>query len=263
MTSRHIAYATTLALFFSAGAVAEEVPVIELGVGSNTATTQTQNAPASRGTELLLVVQQLQDEVRALRGQIEQQDYRLKQMERQQLDRYRDLDRRISSLSSAPQTAASADAVRNDNAAAPTVASGSTTSTSKPEMVQADAAPGDAEAYRAAFGLVRERNFPKAADAFEQFIKDYPQSARLPNAYYWLGEINLAEQKPEMARESFMQVITNFADHRKAPDAAYKLGIVYDQLGDSKKSNEYLDMVITKYPDSSAVRLAKEFKRLQ
>lgn len=85
----------------------------------------------------------------------------------------------------------------------------------------------------------------------------------MPNAYYWLGEIHLAEQRSELAREAFMQVVTRFSDHRKAPDAAYKLGIVYDQLGDSKKSAEYLDLVINKYPDSSAVRLAEEFKRLQ
>lgn len=262
MTSRHIAYATTLALFFSASVAAEEVPVIELGVGSSSNSSQSYNAPASRGSELMLVVQQLQDEVRSLRGQIEQQDYRLKQMERQQLDRYRDLDRRISAASVVPATSRP---TGEPSGADATIAAtqGDTPATSKPELVQSDAAPSDAKAYREAFGLVRERNFPKAAESFSAFIKDYPQSARLPNAHYWLGEINLAEQKPELARESFMQVVTNFADHRKAPDAAYKLGIVYDQLGDSKKSNEYLDMVITKYPESSAVRLAKEFKRLQ
>ncbi|WP_420554089.1 tol-pal system protein YbgF [Neptuniibacter marinus] len=259
MTSKYTVYTSTLALFLSASAVAEEVPVIELGVdsGQSSSQTATYTPQTSSGSELVLIVQQLQDEVRSLRGQLEQQDYRLKQMERQQLDRYRDLDRRISSIptTSAPSTPVSTDL----NNAEPT----STVTQSQPELVQSDAAPSDAKAYREAFGLVRERNFPKAAEAFTAFIKDYPQSERLANAYYWLGEVNLAEQKPELARESFMQVVTRFADHRKAPDAAYKLGIVYDQLGDSAKSTEYLDLVITKYPDSSAVRLAEEFKRLQ
>lgn len=213
-------------------------------------------APISRNSELVLIVQQLQDEVRALRGQVEEQGYRLKQMERQQLDRYRDLDRRIGSMQSTPGVAQPP--VTGGQAAAP-----ATQPQPQPVLTQPDASPSDAKAYREAFALVRQRDFAKAAEAFTAFIKDYPQSARLANAHYWLGEIHLAEQKPELARESFVQVVTHFAGHRKAPDAAYKLGIVYDQLGDAKKSEEYLDLVITKYPDSSAVRLAKEFKRLQ
>ena len=48
--------------------------------------------------QLLMIIQQLQDEVRSLRGELEQQAFRMKKMERQQLDRYRDLDRRISTL---------------------------------------------------------------------------------------------------------------------------------------------------------------------
>lgn len=246
----------SLALSISAGAVAEDVPVIELGVNSgNAAPARIQyNKAASNNTELLLIVQQLQDEVRTLRGQLEQQSYKLKQMEQQQLDRYRDLDRRINGLSSgsAPY-----------NVAVTPKTSTSVTETKSPEMVQPDSVPSDSKAYREAFGLVLQRNYPEATEAFKSFINTYPQSARLPNAYYWLGEIYLAEQKPELAREPFVNVLTKFPKHSKAPDAAYKLGVVYDQLGDQQKSREYLDMVINQYPDSAAVKLATEFKRAQ
>lgn len=268
MTLHRTFLVTALALVISSNAVAEEVPVIELSNGqANAQPSQGYNAPISQSSELMLVIQQLQDEVRSLRGQIEQQEHRLKRMEQQQLDRYRDLDRRISSLKSSAPVVASAPAVgstlqstaTNSTVTTPPAPSNQTSQA----MVQPDATKSDAKAYKEAFGLVRERNFPKATEAFNLFVKDYPRSPRLANAHYWLGEIYLAEQKPELARESFMQVLTNFADHRKAPDAAYKLGIVYDQLGDKKKSTEYLDLVINKYPDSSAVRLAKEFKRLQ
>ena len=245
------------------------VPVIELGVGARSQQpppTQVNVASSpttvSGNSELILIVQQLQDEVRSLRGQLEQQNYRLKQMEQQQLDRYRDLDRRITAAASAPASTANVAAAPNPSAA--TTATAPQVPTQPPTAAtQPVAAVSDAQAYREAFGLVRERNFPKAASAFTSFITQYPQSARLANAYYWLGEIHLAEQKPDLAREPFLQVITKFAEHRKAPDAAYKLGIVYDQLGDADKSAQYLDLVINKYPDSSAVRLAEEFKRRQ
>ena len=252
---------TTLVLAISTSAVAEDVPVIELGVNSDTAAAapariQYNNASSS-SSELLMIVQQLQDEVRALRGQLEQQSYKLKQMERQQLDRYRDLDRRINGLSSG---------VAVTNTAAdpqPTPSVNSVPKTETPAMVQPDSVPSDSKAYREAFGLVLQRNYPEATEAFKSFISTYPQSARLPNAYYWLGEIYLAEQKPEQAREPFVNVLTKFPKHSKAPDAAYKLGVVYDQLGDQAKSREYLDLVINKYPESAAVKLATEFKRAQ
>jgi tol-pal system protein YbgF len=244
----------TLVLLFSTSVTAEEIQVIELGVNSGNAQAPSVQYNTSSSSELMLIVQQLQEEVRSLRGQVEQQNYQLKQMERQQLDRYRDLDRRISGLSS--QTSVNSALVAQSEAT-------STSAATAPEQVQPDAAPNDSTAYREAFGLVLQRNYPQATDAFNAFIKNYPDSARLPNAYYWLGEIHLAEQRPEQAREPFMQVISKFPKHNKAPDAAYKLGIVYDQLGDKAKSREYLDMVINKYPDSGAVKLATEFKRAQ
>ncbi|MGH1462533.1 MAG: tol-pal system protein YbgF [Neptuniibacter sp.] len=247
-----------LALILSANAVAEDVPVIELGVDSNaTVPSRIQyNNASSSSSELLMLVQQLQDEVRTLRGQLEQQGYQLKQMEGQQLDRYRDLDRRLNTLSSSPVV----DKIKVETQATPPVAT-----SGKPNTASALPAAGlnDSKAYRDAFGLVLQRDYQKATAAFKSFIIAYPQSARLPNAYYWLGEIYLAEQKPEQAREPFVNVITKFPKHSKAPDAAYKLGVVYDQLGDKQKSREYLDMVLNQYPDSAAVKLATEFKRAQ
>ena len=248
----------TLVLLASTSVLAEEVQVIELGVNSSNAPARVQYQSGSSNSELMMIVQQLQDEVRSLRGQLEQQNYQLKQMERQQLDRYRDLDRRITTLSTQnPQTPVASTNPTPDSQPANTVAK------PDPKLVQPDAVPSDSKAYREAFGMVLQRNYPQATEAFKAFITTYPQSARLPNAHYWLGEIYLAEQKPEQAREPFMQVISQFPKHSKAPDAAYKLGIVYDQLGDRQKSREYLDMVINKYPDSAAVKLATEFKRAQ
>lgn len=244
--------------FTGAGIAADDVPVIELGVSDNNRNPAAVTGAAPSGGELVMIIQQLQDEVRNLRGQLEEQNYKLKQMDRQQLDRYRDLDRRISSLSNAAvsQPAPTQPATNNTPPPAATAAA-------KPAPSQPDSALDDSQAYRDAFTLVRERKFDQAESSFADFIRLYPQSPRLPNAYYWLGEVRLALQKPEQARESFTQVVTAYSDHRKAPDAAYKLGIVYDQLGDRDTSRKYLDMVINQYPDSSAVRLAKEFKRLQ
>ncbi|WP_372833783.1 tol-pal system protein YbgF [Pontibacterium sp.] len=282
-TARYLP-SVVLALTFSAGAMAAPPPVIEIqtsqadqsssGVGRSTA--------ARNNAELLMIIDQLQDEVRSLRGELEQQAFRLKKMERQQLDRYRDLDRRISSLMSREAPAAttnkasnpkSSDVTESAQSQQPdrTVQSSSVPQTSdqsdsskpqvKPASVSVKNGVSDSKAYREAFGLVRARDFPAAVVAFSAFVRDYPNSARVANAYYWMGEIHHAEQKLEKAREAFALVLGQYPEHPKAPHAAFKLGVIYSELGDQVRSEEYLDYVLKNHPKSNVAPLVEEFKR--
>lgn len=237
---------------------ADSVPVIEISPGPNHSTSG--NGYGGQD-QLFMMVQQLQDEVRSLRGQLETQQHRLDQMQREQQDRYRDIDRRLSLLMTGGAMAPSQPA---SDATASEAASGSP-EVSMPQAGVGGAAPpvagNDADAYQAAFALVRERKFDQAAAAFEHFIGDYPNSDRLANAHYWLGEIYLAQQKLDASRQAFSKVVERFPKSPKVPDALYKLGVLYHQLGKDEESSQYLKRVIKEYPDSSAARLAQNFQR--
>ena len=91
----------------------------------------------------------------------------------------------------------------------------------------------------------------------------YPNGRYAPNAYYWLGELYLVVQPPdlEQARQSFNQLLTQYPTNSKVPDALYKLGRVHFMKGNREKSREYLDRVINEYgsTNSSAVKLAQDF----
>jgi len=270
--SKSLTYAG-LALLCSASTFAQDVPVIELGAERGATTINVANPPQqplSQNGQLLMLIQQLQDEVRSLRGQVEQQSYRLKQMEQEQLDRYRDLDRRVSVLLSANADAGlspPAEPVFSDTQSATTAPNPADTSsaTAAAPAVAAQSAPAedDMRAYREAFALVRDKSYGPAISAFNAFVQQYPQSPRLANAHYWLGEVYLVQQNTEAARDAFTLVLNRFPQSSKAPDSAYKLATVYEKLGDQARSSQYLDLVLTQYPDSAAARLAKEFKRTQ
>jgi len=277
---------TTLVLAASTSVAAQDIPVIELGESPAPRRVAQQPAPAAdavpeltiqdagnsgqgnlsynRSSDMLILLQQLQDEVRSLRGQLESQSRKIKRMEEEQRDRYRDLDRRISFLMSGADSRTSTPPTGSKPSSAGTVVepSGTTSSASSaPSTAPAKAANGDdLKAYQSAFALVRQRAYDAAVDAFKGFVTDYPDSNRIANAYYWLGEIYLAQQKLEPARDAFGQVVSGYADHRKAADAAYKLGKVYSELGDKAKSAEYIELVLKNYPKSSAARLARDFK---
>lgn len=52
--------------------------------------------PTSAQGELFLQLQQLQDEVSRLRGMVEEQQYEIRQLKQESLDRYKELDGRLS-----------------------------------------------------------------------------------------------------------------------------------------------------------------------
>ncbi|RTE65640.1 tol-pal system protein YbgF [Amphritea opalescens] len=246
-------FAAALVLFSTGALAADPVKVIELQIDESSANGSTANSGYQFGSsnDTAMLLQQLQEEVRSLRGMVEQQQYQLRQMEQQQRDRYRDLDRRIAAgQSSTPSTSSSL----------PETGEPASTSSSTTQPLPApDSTPTDAQAYQQAFGLVRQKDFPAALDAFDKFIELYPNSARLPNAYYWVGEVNLAEQKLAPAKAAFEQVLQTFPQHRKAADASYKLGVIYHQMGEQAKAKEMFNNTISRYPESSAANLARDY----
>ena len=233
-----------------------------VGSGQVYAETLSQSAQS----ELVLMIQQLQAEVRQLRGEIETQQYRMQKLEREQLERYRDVDRRLSALilgtdagtAPAPEPVASP-AAPDIDAPAPEVAAQPVAPAPAPVPAAAPSID-DTQAYAAAFGLVRERRFEEALQAFQEFVSAYPSSDKLANAHYWIGEVQLAQQKLEPARAAFQLVVDQFGDHTKRPDALYKLGVTQDRLGDIAGRTQSFDKLVAEYPQSSAAGLARNYQ---
>ncbi len=258
-----------VATAFAAAAQAAQVPVIEINQNNSAAG----NYALSQSSQLIITIQQLQDEVRGLRGQLESQEYRLKRIETDQKERYRDLDRRLSLImqsqmqgengadtyvSEEPESASSADVNAEEPAEKEKTITGQNNSnqTSATQTPEKEGSANDQRDYQAAFALVRARDFNGAANSFTSFLEDYPDSPRVPNAYYWLGEIYLAQGNQSESEAAFLQVADQYKDSRKAADALYKLGILYKQQGNLEKSMTFMSRVVKEYPETSAAQLA-------
>ena len=204
---------------------------------------------------LILRVQQLEADVRMLTGLLEEATQALRALEAQSLERYVDLDRRLS-VGARPQA-------ENVAVAAPgsgTPSAGEGAGGTQIERA-GEAEEGEAAAYRAAYELVREREFDTAVNAFIAFLSDYPFGRYAPNAHYWLGELYLviAPPDPELARQNFKLLLDQYPADQKVPDALYKLGRVQFIKGNRQRSREYLDEVIREYPSHAAAQLARQF----
>jgi tol-pal system protein YbgF len=232
-----------LSLPFSALA---EIPVVDNNAGngssyppvgygaSGTFAGSGASAPVSAQGMLFNQLQQMQDEIAQLRGALEVQQNEIQRLKQESLERYQDLDRRVS------------------GGVAAAAASNEPADPAKEKLF-----------YEAAFDLIKAKDFDKASQAFAAFLRKYPNSQYAGNAQYWLGEVNLAKGDLQGAGQAFARVSQTYQSHAKVPDSLFKLADVEQRLGNTQKAKGILQQVIAQYPGSSAAQLSqRDLQRL-
>lgn len=211
------------------------------------------SAPTSAQGEMFMQLQQMQQDIAQLRGTLEEQQNEIQRLKQEGLERYQDLDRRLAGAASAPTT--------QNSAAGAIDASGAPSAPAGAPAAAANSEPGDPAKekvyYDAAFDLIKAKDFEKASQAFNAFLRKYPNSQYAGNAQYWLGEVNLAKGDLQGAGQAFAKVSATYPNHPKVPDSLYKLADVERRLGNTDKARTALQQVIAQYPGSSAAQLAQ------
>ena len=229
-------------------ATAAPVPVVELGGGRSAA------APAGAATtggagvsELFAQVQALQEEIRNLHGQLEEQGHQIQLLQQQQKDNYLDLDGRLSAIITGGAAAASGATAppSADQMPAPAAPPGaSQTPMAAPGTGPVAPKQGEQAAYETAYEQLKQGKMDDALADFQAFVAAYPGSSYVPNALYWMGEIALVKNDTQGALTQFNRVVDNYPGHPKAADAHYKLGTLYMQLNDKAKARAHLEKAI-------------------
>lgn len=84
---------------------------------------------------------------------------------------------------------------------------------------------GTAQAqYNYAFGLLRQRQEDAAEAAFKAFLQRHPNDPLAANAQYWLGEIYMERKEYKSAAAAFADGYQKAPQGAKAPDSLLKLG---------------------------------------
>lgn len=228
--------------------------------------------------DLVIQIQQLQDEVRTLRGLVEEQGYQLESLSNRQRDQYLDLDQRLNELrGSAPAPVVSGDYPVNSGATAPTVSPQPPVREDAPEVrapldtpssVTAIATPdtqarefaaspeAEKAAYDQGFQSLKDLKYADAAEQFAAFVKQYPNSEYADNAQYWLGESYYVTRNYDIALEAFQALLNNYPDSPKVADALLKIGYTHYELKQWDQARAALEQVQQQYPDTTLARLA-------
>lgn len=185
---------------------------------------------------LLNRLEELEKEIQSLNGQVEVQNHKIASLE--------------------AKVKAGGGSVQADASAAPKTALKFPTYFKQGSQAKNNAGVSDEKSYLQAYELIKRKEFPKAITALKGFIQSYPKSSYLANAYYWLGELYLAQGALNESLTSFDTVVRNFPMSNKAAGAMLKKGFVFFEKGDITQARTQLNEVRTKYPDTSLSRLA-------
>lgn len=257
---------------------------------------QSGRAPSSDAMlDLLGRVEQLQNEVNGLRGQVEEQTHALDEVKRRQDNIYTDVDERLQKLEGGvsgnpgpssgsavemqPQTSESQIAVEPQANEAPisgesrqesvqpsengSIAEEQPKSESTPEAEEGSAPqtaapiPGDEkQLYQSAYSALKGAQYDQAIVLLKQLANDYPKGEYADNAYYWLGETYKIKRDADASRSAFEQLVNNYPTSPKVPDALLKLGFIELEQNNPDKARELFNTILKKYAGSSAANLA-------
>jgi tol-pal system protein YbgF len=235
-----------------------------------------QNADQSIMTNLVIQVQELQDEVRSLRGQLEEQSRELENLKRRQRDQYLDIDQRLSDVrNSQPVTMGGPPliATTSDQGSSvirpeedipeirePLSTSSTVTGIGQPlAQSQASTATSAEEkaAYDRAFQSLKELRYADAAEKFQLFLERYPDNEYSDNAQYWLGESYYVTRNYDIALAAFQELMSRYPESPKVPDALLKMGYTYYELKQWDSARAALIQVQDSYPNTTLARLAE------
>lgn len=227
-------------------AVEAQVRVVDSSPQSVRSGVNRQQETIDQKTESYNQIQSLQQEISELRALVEEQGHQISRLKQLQLDNYVDLDRRVSLVSGNSSDKEQNNDVSIDSAAA---AAGA--------QPPADNGLSEADEYKAAYDLLRQRQVDQSLVAFKDYLKKYPNGEFSANSCYWLGEIFLLKNQLPQARDWFAKLLQDFPESNKVPDATFKLGKVYHLMGDKKRAKPLLDDAATGLGDPA--RLAKQY----
>ena len=228
--------------------------------------------------DLVIQMQQLQDEVRMLRGMVEDQGIQLESLSKRQRDQYLDLDQRlntqrrsatapalsnnrVTTSGAVPASAGSLPVIRED---VPDVrpsmdTPSSTTAIATPDTQARElAASPEAEkaAYDQGFQSLKDLKYADSATQFSAFVRQYPNSDYADNAQYWLGESYYVTRNYDIALEAFQTLLSNYPDSPKVADGLLKIGYTHYELKQWDQARAALVQVQEQYPDTTLARLA-------
>ncbi len=190
---------------------------------------QLSRAARKSGADLAVDQEKAQNDITALRGQIEVLQHRLDAIEKAQADAQKQLD-----------------------------ASNQVAALQKKVLDAAEHPTDRAAIYALARQKLEQGLTQRARELFQDFLQRFPKDELAPNAQYWLGETYYAEKKWNEAIVEFQKVLKEHRSSDKVPDAFLKIGMSFQAQGDCHNALLFYEEVMQSHKSSPSAKVARE-----
>jgi tol-pal system protein YbgF len=262
-----------------AGSVVESQGIILSGQPQTTAS----NSNSDALSLLLDQNQQLRTELQALRAIVEEQGFEVRKLQRDSLNRYTNMDNRMSALeqgASIPSVApfgGNEPSVTDSAESISPVLDSSTANSQLGDLIEngrADASNSadsqlvsgrgtlqpamlsEQQVYQMAYDSVINSNFERSIAEFDQYMSVYPTGRFIANAHYWKGQAYLYLDRYAEAKDSYEIILERYEDSAKLSDAMYGLGLAYQGLGNISQAKQLLNEIKRRFPNTGVANLA-------
>ena len=239
---------------------------------------------------LMVRVDQMEEELRTLTGQVEQLGFRIDSVITDGTNRIGDLEFRLTELEGGDFSTLGETRPLGEGAQAPLalpdaggqiagVAPQAVDGTIRPKTRSgSDAQPvtpipvaetqdtvAPAGGFDAALAAYRAGNYTEAIVGFDGYIQTNPGGPQVSEAAYWKGEALAAQGSWNMAARSYLDSFSGAPQGPKAPEALLRLGVSLGRLGQFNEACMTLGEVGKRFPNAGgdlADRTASEMRAL-
>ena len=208
-------------------------------------------------------IEGLKQEVAKLKGELELASHNVNLTQQRQKDLYGDADARLRKLEQG-QPGANASATPNPVAAAEAAPASVAAPVAAAPVASTPEPAKNSQEYQLlelAHGLAKEAKYKDAFNAYDKFLKDYPNSAYAADAMYGLGYAQFALKNYKSAMATQQKLLDAHPDSPRAADALFNMANSQFQLGMVPAAKKTLRDLLAKYPNSEVIPAAQ--KRLK
>lgn len=250
------------------------------GVVASPLSAQTEN---SYQANLEVRLSEVESQMRNMRGQLEEKDFAIRQLQERLDKALADIDMRLNSGTNAapsstmatPPATTSGGTLQSgdmmDTGAPPQPADpnalASASSSTQQNLGTLNSAPGGAaippsgndvaSQYESAFSKLKSGDYKTAQGEFDRFLKANPSHQLAANATYWYGETFYAQDKFQDATRIFAESYKKYPKGPKAADSLLKLGMSLGGSGKTKEACVAFKQLKKQYPSGNSTVLQR------
>ncbi len=242
-------------------------PVVPATGGVNAGAAAAVGVSTSEVLDLTIAVDQLRVEVSELRGQVDELSYNLTTLTQGADARLAVLEEKAG-VTPVPGFAQGTAGSVTDNASEPVAEAppdviATPTGVTMPGVV---VAPRDEDviggvsadtAFSLAVADFKRGHFNLAAAGFANFLEQYPESSRTPEATFWLGESYREQGLSARATMVWEMQVESFPKHKITPKVLLRLGETYRSMDNIPAAEEALKRLVASFPVSDEAQQAK------